>query len=224
VAVFLRCKVPKAEQIDSWRACGFLLSRTACSEALFAIAEKGHADVVGLRLAGWRLADVVMLLAVGGARVDNLAPHGVSHGGAPLHIAARKGHVAVIEALLAAGAAVDMQDKDGASPLYIGAREGQAAAVEALLAGGAAKNLQMNGAGGQAPLHAAAINGHLAALEALLAAGATKDLRNVYGAFREHSGNIQRMSSRSLLESSERMPSCLGLLALLSNTNNDKQL
>jgi hypothetical protein len=48
--VFLRCKVPKAEETNCWQACGRLVSRQACTEALFEIADKGHADVVGVSL------------------------------------------------------------------------------------------------------------------------------------------------------------------------------
>jgi hypothetical protein len=54
--------------------------RVDCSEALFEVADKGHAEGLheaGWRLEGWRLADVVMLLA-GGVDVKN--SDGMTHG------------------------------------------------------------------------------------------------------------------------------------------------
>ena len=57
----------------------------------------------------------------------------------PLHLAASGGHAAVVEKLLAAGAAVDAKDKHGGeTPLHRAASEGRAAVVEQLLAAGAA--------------------------------------------------------------------------------------
>lgn len=54
----------------------------------------------------------------------------------PLHVAARKGHVAVVEVLLDAGASVDAVDA-GKTPLHWAAEKGRDATVERLLAAGA---------------------------------------------------------------------------------------
>ena len=54
--------------------------RADCSKGLFEVAEKGHTEGLheaGWRLEGWRLADVVMLLA-GGVDVKNSI--GTTHG------------------------------------------------------------------------------------------------------------------------------------------------
>ena len=72
-----------------------------------------------------------------------------SHGMAPnrvtlLHVAAENGHVAAIEALLAAGMPVDAVYGEGlphayreVTPLHVAAENGHVAAIEALLAAGA---------------------------------------------------------------------------------------
>ncbi|HEY4638126.1 MAG TPA: ankyrin repeat domain-containing protein, partial [Burkholderiales bacterium] len=55
---------------------------------------------------------------------------------AELHDAARRGDLAAVERLLAAGAQVDATDGGGATPLYLAAGEGHAAVVARLLAAG----------------------------------------------------------------------------------------
>ena len=84
--------------------------------------------------------------------------------------AACNGHLPVVTALLAAGAAVNQTNANGATPLFISAQKGHLPVVTALLAAGAAIN-QTN-ANGATPLHIAAQNGHLPVVTVLLDAGA----------------------------------------------------
>jgi ankyrin repeat protein len=76
-----------------------------------------------------------------------------SYGMAPLHQAALFGHVAVIQALLEAGARVDLEGPERATALSLAATMGHAPAVAALLARGADPG-HRDGAG-RTPLEAA---------------------------------------------------------------------
>jgi hypothetical protein len=87
-----------------------------------------------------------------------------------LSIAAREGHVAVVEAMVAAGADVNKADKYGVTPLYFAALEGHVAVVEALVA--ARADVNKADVKGETPLYIAARNGHEAVVEALVDAGA----------------------------------------------------
>lgn len=59
------------------------------------------------------------------------------HGWAALHFAALKGHVAIVETLLAAGADKDRQTLEGLTPLHIAAINGHVEVVRVLLRAGA---------------------------------------------------------------------------------------
>ncbi|TYZ58026.1 hypothetical protein PybrP1_012843 [[Pythium] brassicae (nom. inval.)] len=96
-----------------------------------------------------------------------------------VHAAALHGHVACLDALLAAAAddddgdgtrgALDWRDDDGRSPLFYACYAQQFACAELLLARGAAFDPQSGGdAYGDSPLHAAALSGSLALLALLL--------------------------------------------------------
>ena len=60
----------------------------------------------------------------------------------PLHIAARHGHVRVLEELAAAKGKVNFRSKKGEACLHVAAAEGQLQAVKTLLGHGADPNLQ----------------------------------------------------------------------------------
>jgi len=92
----------------------------------------------------------------------------------PMNDAAKKGDLAEIERLLAAGADVNEADPM-ASPIHYAAMRGHADAVALLAAQGADVNA---GSKIGAPLHAAARFGHAEAVLALLAAGARPDVRD----------------------------------------------
>jgi len=97
----------------------------------------------------------------------------------PLHLAARHGHTAAMEALLAAGAHVDEPDRYGWTSLMKAAAHGHAAAVAILLAAGA--DVHPVEREGQTALHLGCIHGHVAIVRALLDAGARTDVRDYYG-------------------------------------------
>ena len=95
--------------------------------------------------------------------------------GAPLLlIAARQGHVGLIDALLESGADVDQAKANGSTPLFIAAENGHLAVVTKLVAAGADVNKAMT-TSGCTPLFIAAQNGHLTVVTKLIAAGALVD-------------------------------------------------
>ncbi|KAF8448273.1 ankyrin repeat-containing domain protein [Kalaharituber pfeilii] len=76
---------------------------------------------------------------------------------ASLHLAAQGGRVEVLKQLLAAGAQVNIGNKDGKTPLHLAAEMGHAEFVQQLIAAGAEVNRRDNG--GRMPLlHAASIS------------------------------------------------------------------
>jgi ankyrin repeat protein len=87
--------------------------------------------------------------------------------------------------LLAAGAAVEMQDKNKATPLHWAAKKGHTQSIVVLVSAGAYVDAQGGGASLEAhgdkkatPLHMAAMHGHSESIKALVAAGATVDARD----------------------------------------------
>jgi cytochrome c len=97
---------------------------------------------------------------------------------AELHDAARRGDLAAVERLLAAGAQVDATDGGGATPLYLAAGEGHAAVVARLLAAGGDPRRPASGPFGSTgtPIHAAVRYGHLDVVRVLLKAGVDPNL------------------------------------------------
>ncbi len=87
----------------------------------------------------------------------------------PLHCAAKKGDVAEIERLVAAGAEVNERTEKNSTPLHLAARGGHAKAVIALIRVGAKVTLKDKG--GAIPLHDAAGGGNVEAIVALIDAG-----------------------------------------------------
>jgi len=94
----------------------------------------------------------------------------------PLQWAAMYGHVAAMEALLAAGAHVDGVDSSGLTPLMYAAVYARAAAVAVLLAAGA--DVHRVSSDGHTALHLACRAGTFRCAHALLEAGARADVRN----------------------------------------------
>ncbi|KAJ1481039.1 ankyrin repeat-containing domain protein, partial [Baffinella frigidus] len=85
-----------------------------------------------------------------------------------LQIAADKGHVMVVEALLEHGALHNLSlhtatDNSNQSPLWVAAGNGRTEVVDALLRGGADANQEADR--GSTPLHSAARGGHEAAVK-----------------------------------------------------------
>ena len=94
-----------------------------------------------------------------------------------LYIAVQYRHLAIVQALLAAGAMPNLAaTSDGVTPLLIAAQEGRLDIVQALLAApGIDPNLART-SDGATPLLSAAYNGHFDVIQALLAAGALPNL------------------------------------------------
>ena len=97
---------------------------------------------------------------------------------AELHDAARRGDLAAVERLLAAGAQVDATDGGGATPLYLASGEGHTAVVARLLAAGGDPRRPASGPFGSTgtPIHAAVRYGHLDVVRVLLEAGVDPNL------------------------------------------------
>ena len=83
-----------------------------------------------------------------------------SSGYTPLHFASRAGHVAIVEALLAAGANPNAKTASGgATPLHRAAFAGHAAVVEAMLKC-RATDITLEDADGQTAVQKALLQGH----------------------------------------------------------------
>jgi hypothetical protein len=119
----------------------------------------------------------VRRFAAAGADVDEQRGE---HGGRPLHYAAHKGQVAVVELLVELGADKDATNAHGRTPLHVAAKHGQVAVMTALLQLGADKDAE--DAHGKRPLHWAAENGELEVVSALVQRGAQLVGRTADGA------------------------------------------
>jgi len=97
-------------------------------------------------------------------QLANLAGRGPDRSSV-LHLAARRGYLAVVELLLAAGAAVGRWDHDGSTPLHEAAVGGHLEVAQVLLAAGANTLATTNG--GCSIVAAAAFGGNAALLELL---------------------------------------------------------
>ena len=146
----------------------------ASSEVLYAGANDCHAPG-GLRAAA-KAGDLDLVnhfIAEHGADDANEAS---GSGVTPLHWAADGGDVAIVAALLAAGADVSLATGGGQTPLHWAANGGHAAVVATLLAAGAEVNAKSDDGG--TPLRFAAGGGHVSAVAELLAAGAEVNAKN----------------------------------------------
>jgi len=98
-------------------------------------------------------------------QLANLADRGPDRSSV-LHLAARRGYLAVVELLLAAGAAVSRWDHDGSTPLHEAALGGHLEVAQTLLAAGANTLATTNG--GHSVVCAAKAGGNPALLKLLL--------------------------------------------------------
>lgn len=87
-----------------------------------------------------------------------------------LHFAVGKGHLDIMNVLLARGAQVDSTDKYNNTPLHYAAASNKMAAAKLLISKGA--NVNARGKGGSTPLHGAISYGNVGIVELLLARGA----------------------------------------------------
>lgn len=100
-------------------------------------------------------------------------------GKTPIHIAALKGHIHTVEALIEAGARVDSLANDGRNPIYVAA-QGNHASIITLLASRGTRIIPRT-ADEETPLCIAAREGYKEAVEALIAAGADVNERGALG-------------------------------------------
>ena len=147
---------------------------------LAAGADVGRADPEGTTplceaAAAGKDANVSTLLR---AKAPTSAACGISHR-TPLQEALRRGSLPSVQALLAAGAAVDARDASGQTALHYAADEDPPALIQALLAAHADVAARSNS--GETPLHRANNHRSVANAQALLAAGAPVDARNGRG-------------------------------------------
>lgn len=183
-ALHAACDAWEPERVrQAAKAIAFLVERGADANARDALGESP------LKLAIRRdlgLDAVARLLAAGAS------PDGLAHEAAGRHHAEA---IAVLEALLGAGARVDARDALGATPLHAAAKHGSSAMVRTLLSHGA--EVEATDCDGDTPLHAALWlpsltperSAQVAAI--LVAAGADPDR-----------GNRQGKTPRALAEAS----------------------
>lgn len=100
-------------------------------------------------------------------------------GETPLHVAAARGNLILVQSLLKQGHPVKVEDSAGWLPLHEAANHGHVDIVEALLQAGADPNDK--GGTGISPLHDAATNGFLPVIECLLEKGASTSQRTNQG-------------------------------------------
>ncbi|MBP7865103.1 MAG: ankyrin repeat domain-containing protein [Acidobacteria bacterium] len=100
-------------------------------------------------------------------------------GYAPLHAAARGGHLKCAERLLAKGVRLNLRDAEGNTPLALAATYGRGEMVGLLLSSGASPRDE--DLAGSTPLHLAALAGCRDCVDRLLAGGAAVDPKNAYG-------------------------------------------
>lgn len=135
------------------------------------------------------------LIAMLGKGADPATPF---EGGTLLHAAVRGNNLALVEALLKAGAELEARDSLGRTALHAAAEAGQAASVDALLKRGASH--QARAASGDVPLGLAAMRGDSASIVVLLAADASPLLGNAQGEMPLHLAALHsRLSVAQLL-------------------------
>ncbi|OQR85846.1 hypothetical protein ACHHYP_11290 [Achlya hypogyna] len=86
-----------------------------------------------------------------------------------IHAATGNGHLAVVEALIAAGADINQPNANGWTAINAAAWNGHLAVIQALIAAGAGINQPQED--GLTPINSAASKGHLAVVETLIPAG-----------------------------------------------------
>ena len=97
----------------------------------------------------------------------------------PIWYASKKGHLEVVQALIAAGAHVNTADNDDLTPIHWASHEGHLEVVQALMVAGAHVNTADTK--GSTPIYWASGSGHLEVVQALIGEGADVNKANNYG-------------------------------------------
>lgn len=129
--------------------------------ALYLASEKGYEDIVKLLLK--HKADAAICDSETGKKYS------------PLTIAARKGHLAIVKALLKSGIKIESRDGENRTPLYAAAANNQTEVVEFLCKSKA--EINSYGRNGFTPLTAAANTGYAEVVKILLKHGADMEMR-----------------------------------------------
>uniref|UniRef100_A0A8C4LA04 Ankyrin repeat domain 6 n=1 Tax=Equus asinus TaxID=9793 RepID=A0A8C4LA04_EQUAS len=101
------------------------------------------------------------------------------HGRTPLHLAANKGHLSVVQILLKAGCDLDVQDDGDQTALHRATVVGNTEVIAALIQEGCALDRQDKA--GNTALHLACQNSHSQSTRILLLGGSRADLKNNAG-------------------------------------------
>uniref|UniRef100_A0A8C2XWM4 Ankyrin repeat domain 6 n=1 Tax=Capra hircus TaxID=9925 RepID=A0A8C2XWM4_CAPHI len=101
------------------------------------------------------------------------------HGRTPLHLAANKGHLSVVQILLKAGCDLDVQDDGDQTALHRATVVGNTEVIAALIQEGCALDRQDKA--GNTALHLACQNSHAQSTRVLLLGGSRADLKNNAG-------------------------------------------
>ncbi|XP_025718376.1 ankyrin repeat domain-containing protein 6 isoform X8 [Callorhinus ursinus] len=101
------------------------------------------------------------------------------HGRTPLHLAANKGHLSVVQILLKAGCDLDVQDDGDQTALHRATVVGNTDVIAALIQEGCALDRQDKA--GNTALHLACQNSHSQSTRVLLLGGSRADLKNNAG-------------------------------------------
>ena len=97
-----------------------------------------------------------------------------------IHVVARNGYLAGVQAYLDAGVDINARDENGSTPLHWAALEGHKDIVELLINRGAEVNATSE-IGGWTPLHMAASKNHIQVVSFLIKKGADEDAKAIIG-------------------------------------------
>jgi len=134
---------------------------------------------------GGHKAICAQLIELGKNEVNALT----NEGKGPLHLAAYRGHLGVVQLLVSLKCDVDLRSSKGRTALYYSARAGHASVTDALLAAGASPDGGMHPEDHSNPLERACRRGYAAIVRSLLRYGAKATSRAFQDAI--EAGNVQ---------------------------------